>query len=86
MQKGTEESGAPRAMNRSKKRRVRSVGAGLPYCPSVFPFLRLEPPPSVEANTSSGAIETQRHYTQGQMFEGNQKLQKMLYLLSIQVN
>lgn len=38
------------------------------------------------ANTSSGALETQRHYIQGQMFEGNQKLHKMLYLLSIQVN
>lgn len=46
VQKGTEESGAPRAMNRSKKR---SVGAGLPYCPLVFPFF------GIRATTFSGS-------------------------------
>lgn len=55
------------------------------YCPSAFPFSGMRAT-TFRAHTSSGARETQRHYTQDQMFEGNQKLHKMLYLLSIQVN
>lgn len=85
VQKGTEESGVPGAMSRSKKRRVRSVGAGLPYCPSAFPFSGMRAT-TFSANTSSGATETQRHYTQDQMLEGHQKLHKMLYLPCIEVN